>query len=343
MKFGVALPTCTEGMIYPVPFASPEEIVQVAVDAERLGYHAVMGNDHMATQAYVRDRWPAPPNYYEPLITYAYCAARTTRIRLMTGVIVMPMRHPVLLAKQVATLDRFSGGRVILGLGIGAYREEFEATFPGLRRVPRSELLEEGIHGLRALFGERRATYRGRHFAFEDVEAFPKPVQDPLPIYSAGNAEGSIRRAAELCEGWLPAALGPERLARGRDRLHELAAAAGRDPAAIEIAPQLVVCLDRTVEAAARRFERSQVYEHLVSLRRSTLRGFDIESYVAMNLIGSADEVCERVERYRRAGADHLAGLLFVGGSPAEMGEQVQRFAESVAPRFAAGAGAGAG
>jgi probable F420-dependent oxidoreductase len=335
VRFGVALPTCTEGMIYPVPFASPEEVVQVAVRAERLGYHAVMGNDHLSTQAYVRDRWPEPPNYYEPLLTYAYCAARTARIRLMTGVIVMPMREPVLLAKQVATLDRLSRGRVTLGLGVGAYREEFEATHPRLRRVTRSELLEEGIHSLRALFGERRASFHGRHYEFEDVEAFPKPLQDPLPIFSAGNAEGSIRRAAELCEGWLPAALGPERLAAGRDRLHALAAAAGRDPAAIEIAPQLLVCIGRTAEAAEREFKRSQAYEHLLSLQRSTLRGFDVESYVAMNLVGSVEEICERVDRYRNAGADHLAGLLFVGNSVAEMNEQVQLFAETVMPEFA--------
>lgn len=334
MKFGVALPTCTEGMIYPVPFATPEDVVRVAVEAERLGYYAVMGNDHMTTQSYVRGRWPEPPNFYEPLMTYAYCAARTNSIRLMTGVIVMPMRHPVLLAKQVATLDQFSVGRVILGLGVGAYREEFEATHPGLMGVARSELLTEGIQSLRLLFSEHHATFDGRHYRFHDVEMYPKPVQRPLPIFSAGNADGSIRRAAELCEGWLPAAIGPERLRQGRDQLIAYAAAAGRDPASIEIAPQLVVCIGRTVEAAERDFKRSQVYEHLVSLQQSTLKGFDIGSYVSMNLIGSVDEVCERVDRYRQAGADHLAGLLFAGNSVDEIIEQCRLFAEAVIPRF---------
>lgn len=334
MKFGVALPTCTEGMIYPIPFATPEEVVGVAVEAERLGYHSVMGNDHMTTQNYVRKRWPDPPNFYELLLTYAFCAARTTRIRLMTGVIVMPMRQPVLLAKQVATLDRLSKGRVILGVGVGAYREEFEATQVRLRDVPRWELLEEGLQCLRLLFNERRASFHGKHYEFEDVESFPKPVQDPLPIFSAGNAEGSIRRAAQLCEGWLPAALGPEKLSQGRERLYEYALAAGRDVAAIEIAPQLIVCIGRTEEEAERDFKRSQAYEHLVSLQRSTLKGFDIDSYVAMNLIGSVDEVSDRVDRYRLAGAGHLAGLLFVGNSAAEMTEQFQLFAETVMPRF---------
>jgi probable F420-dependent oxidoreductase len=335
MKFGVALPTCTEGMIYPIPFARPSDVVRVAVEAERLGYDAVMGNDHLTTQQYVRARWPNPPNYFEPLITYAYCAAKTTRISLMTGVIVLPTRDPVLLAKQVATLDQFSNGRVILGVGVGAYREEFEATHPRSREVPRGELVEEGIRAMRLLFDERRATFHGRHYEFDDVEMFPKPVQQPLPIFSGGNADGSIRRAAELCQGWLPAAMGPERLAAGKSKLVAYAEAAGRDPSSIEIAPQLVVCIGQTVEDAGRQFKRSQIYEHLVSLQQSTLKGIDISAYASVNLIGSIDEVSERVEAYRAAGADHLAGLLFAGNTVDEMLGQVELFANTVIPQFA--------
>lgn len=334
MKFGVAIPTCTEGMIYPIPFAGPEAVTGVAVEAERLGYDAVMGNDHLTTQRYVRERWPEPPNYYEPLITLAYVAARTSRIALMTGVIVLPTREPVLLAKQVATLDQFSGGRVILGVGVGAYREEFEATNPRLRGTARGDLVEEGIHAVRLLFEERRATHAGATYAFEDVEMYPKPAQQPLPIYSGGNAEGSIRRAAELCEGWLPAAIGPARIAAGCATLAELATAAGRDPAEIDVAPQLVVCLARTSEAAERQFKASQIYEHLLSLQQSTLKGVDISAYVSANLIGSVDEVSERVEAYRAAGATHLSGLLFAGNTLEEMLDQIRLFGEAVMPRF---------
>ena len=334
MKFGVALPTCTEGMLYPIPFAAPSDVVRVAVEAERLGYYAVMGNDHLTTQVYVRKRWPDPPNFFEPLITYAYCAPSTKTIRFMTGVIVLPMRHPVVLAKQVATLDQFTGGRVSLGVGVGAYREEYEATQPELKSVSRGDLLEEGIESIRLLFTERRATYHGKHYRFDDVEMYPKPAQNPLPIYSAGNAEGSIRRAAEMCEGWLPAAMGPDRIRQGRDKLHAYADAAGRDPAAIEIAPQLVVCVGLTAEAAEKHFKGSQVYEHLLSLQQSTLKGFDIDSYVSMNLIGSVDQVGELIERYRDAGASHLSGLLFVSNSVDDYIDQMALFAESVMPSF---------
>lgn len=334
MRFGVALPTCTEGMLYPIPFAAPHDVVRVAVEAERLGYYAVMGNDHLTTQAYVRKRWPNPPNFFEPLITYAYCAPATTTIKFMTGVIVLPMRHPVVLAKQVATLDQFTGGRVILGVGVGAYREEYVATQPQLRDVPRADLVEEGIAAMRLLFEERRATYHGHHYAFDDVEMYPKPLQRPLPIYSAGNAEGSIRRAAEMCEGWLPAGMGPERIRLGREKLRTHAAQAGRDPDTVEIAPQLVVCVGRTAEEAESDFKSSQVYEHLLSLQQSTLKGFDIDSYVSMNLIGSVDQVSESIDAYRRAGAGHLSGLLFVSNSVDQYIEQMHLFAETVMPQF---------
>lgn len=334
MKFGVGFPTCTEGMMYPVPFARPQDLLRVAIEAEDLGYHAVMGNDHMTTQQYVRQTFPDPPNFYEPLVTYGYCAARTERIKFMTGVIVMPMRQPVVLAKQVATLDQLSGGRVILGLGVGAYREEFEATLPSLRHAERGELVREGIESLRLLFTERTATYRGKYYQFEDVEMYPKPMQRSFPIYSSGNAEGSLRRAAQLCEGWLPAGIGPEAISRGREKLYTYAREAGRDPNGISIAPQLVVSIGRTEDEARQKFRASQMYEHLISLQQSTLKGVDTSAYEAVNLVGTPDEICRRVESFAQAGADHLSGLLFVGNTVDEMMAQVRFFAETVVAAF---------
>jgi probable F420-dependent oxidoreductase len=321
-------------MMYPVPFARPDDLLRVTQEAERLGYYAVMGNDHLTTQTYVRRTYADPPNFYEPLITYAYCAARTERIRFMTGVIVMPVRDPVLLAKQVATLDQLSGGRVLLGLGVGAYREEFEATHPDLRLATRGDMVEEGIRSLRLLFTSRQASLAGRYYRFEDVEMYPKPLQQPLPIFSGGNAEGSIRRAAELCDGWLPAGIGPEQIRAGRDKLYAYARQAGRDPDQISIAPQLVVSVGRTQQEARDAFLRSQLYEHLVSLQSSTLKGSDTSAYEAVNLIGTPDEICARVERYAHVGVDHLSGLLFVGATIEEMLAQIRLFAETVVTAF---------
>ena len=111
MRFGLGVPTGTEGMIYPVPYADPAQAVDLAVRAEQLGFDSVWGNDHISTQAYVRAEFEQPPRFYDPYLYLSYVAARTTKIRLATAITVMTFRHPVVLAKQAMTLDQLSGGR----------------------------------------------------------------------------------------------------------------------------------------------------------------------------------------------------------------------------------------
>jgi probable F420-dependent oxidoreductase len=215
MRFGVHIPTCIEGMMYPVPFAKPSDILPTALLCERLGFDSVWGNDHMTTQRYVQKEFPDPPNFFEPLMTFAYCASRTTRLRFATGIIVLPMRNMPVLAKQVATLDQLSGGRVTLGVGTGAYREEYEALFPDARGARRGTIVDEGMQALRLLFTERKATFRGQAVHFEEVECFPKPLQSPMPIYAGGNHPEVRRRAGQWAQGWMPAVLSPEEITRG--------------------------------------------------------------------------------------------------------------------------------
>jgi probable F420-dependent oxidoreductase len=334
MKFGAALPTCTAGMIYPVPFASVQDVVRVAIEAEQLGYYEVAGNDHFNTQRYVRETFHEPPDFFDPLITYAYCAAKTSVLRFTTGIIVLPMRHPIVLAKQLATLDRFSDGRVIVGTGIGAYREEFVSAYPDLAAVQRGDLTRESLIALRLLFEERRASYDGEHIRFRDIEMYPKPVQTPMPIYSSGNSDGSIRRAAELCQGWLPAAIPVSGIAAGKEKLERWARAAGREPSEIVIAPQLITCIGRTAEEARATFERSQVYHHLITLQQSTLKDLDVNEYVTANLVGTADDISGHIEQLEELGVSHLCGLIFVGDTVEEMLSQMRMFAREVMPNF---------
>jgi probable F420-dependent oxidoreductase len=335
MRFGVEVPTCTAGMMHPARFATAGEVVDIALEAEQLGYYDVGGNDHLSTMRFVRDAWPGePPDYFEPLVTLAAIAARTSTLRLTTGILVLPMRQSVLLAKQVATLDHISGGRVTLGVAVGGYRDEFESVAPDLKDVSRADLTREGIEALRELFDKPRATYDGAHVRFEDVEMFPKPVQSPLPIYSGGNVAGSIRRAAELCQGWLPAKLPPERVREGRREVERLALAAGRDPAAITTALQSVVCLGRTAEEARETFMRSSFDLFRRSLATTMTKDVGVEDYLDMNLVGTPDEVCAKVDAYRRAGVDHLCALLFVGNTVEEMRAQITAFARHVMPAF---------
>jgi len=194
------------------------------------------------------------------------------------------MREPVLLAKQVATLDHISGGRVTLAVAAGGYRDEFESVVPDLADVSRIDLMAEGIESLRVLFERPRSTYEGKYRRFVDVESYPKPVQTPLPVFSGGNGKGALQRAGERCEGWLPAKIGPAEVAAGRAKVSSYARAAGRDPAAITIGLQSVVCIADTPREARERVELSTFDLFRKSLNTTMMKGVDLDKYMANNL-----------------------------------------------------------
>ena len=333
-RFGLGVPTATEGLMYPIPFANVDEAVELAVDAERLGFDSVWGNDHVSTQQYVRGKFDEPPRFYDPLTYLAYVAASTTTLRLATCVLVLPFRHPVMAAKQAATLDQLSGGRLVLGVGIGAYREEFEAMYPD-RGLHRGRYVDEFLDALAILFSKRRASYSGEFIRFDDVESYPKPVQDPLPVLSGGNSPGSRRRAATMANGWLPACLTPAEYAAGLDDIRRLGAesdiAADRP---FEAAMQLVVSIHDRHEGAVERFRSSQVHRHLASLGASTMKGRLADSLEQRNLVGTPDDVGEQVQAYLEAGVETFAGLLFASDSVEETLDAMERFSEQVIAPF---------
>lgn len=329
MKFGLGVPTGTEGMMYPVPYADPVEAVELAVEAERLGFDSVWGNDHISTQRYVREEFDEPPRFYDPMSYMSFVAARTTTLQLASAIMVMPFRHPVMAAKQLATLDQLSGGRVICGVGIGAYREEFEAMWPD-RAMHRGRFAVEYIDALNLLFVERRASFKGEYLRFEDVESFPKPAQARLPILSGGNAPGVRRRAALQCDGWIPACLSPAEMAEGLAEIRQLAHDAGRSLDGFDVAPQLSVSMGATREEALARFDRSQLASHMRSLATTTLRDQQDGDIVERNLIGTADDILEQVDRYTEAGVTTLSALLFACNTVDETLDAMGEFAEKV-------------
>jgi probable F420-dependent oxidoreductase len=335
MLVSAGLPTGMEGLTYPIPFSDPAAIIRIAQHAEALGYHSVWGNDHMTTQHYVRAEFPTPPRFWEPLMTYAFVAAATKTLRFGTGLLVLPMRRDiVVVAKQIATLDHFSGGRLEIGIGIGAYREEFEALNPGADGR-RGDMVDEGLQALDLLFRERVASFDGNYYRFRDVELAPKPLQAKLPIYVGGNNANNIKRTVQYgAAGWLPAGVPLERLRQDVRLLHELAAKAGRDPKTIAVAPQYVVHVGKTHEAALARFRQSQMNQHLTSLRKSTLKEQGALSHEDINLIGTPDEIIERALAFKAAGVTHLLGLYFAANSVSELLDQMQMFAELVMPKI---------
>ena len=334
MRVSVGLPTGMEGLTFPIPFSEPEPVIRIAQHAEALGYHSVWGNDHMTTQQYVRAEFETPPRFWEPLITYAFVAAATETKRFGTGILVLPMRRDIVVtAKQIATLDHFSGGRLEIGLGIGAYREEFDALQPDTG-LTRARIIDEGIPALKMLLSERVASFDGDFFKFRDVELYPKPKQDHLPIYIGGNNAANLRRTAKWADGWLPAAVHVDHLRVNVRQLRELAAAEGRDPNNIEVAPQYIVHIGKTREAALERFGQTQMCAHLTSLRKSTLKDQGTLSHEDINLIGTVDDIVERAIALREAGVTHLCGLYFAANSEAELLDQMLVFAEEVVPRI---------
>jgi probable F420-dependent oxidoreductase len=334
MRVSAGLPTGMEGLTYPIPFSDPENVIKIALHAEQLGFDSVWGNDHMTTQHYVRAEFPTPPRFWEPLVTYSYIAALTKKLRFGTGILVLPMRRDIVAtAKQIATLDHFSGGRLEIGVGIGAYREEFDAVQPD-SPLQRGDIVTEGIQALNKLFTERVSSFEGKFYRYRDVEFFPKPMQKKIPILVGGNNTNNILRAVQYADGWLPAGIHVSKVREGVALLKQLADEAKRDWRSIEVAPQFIVHIGKTHAEAVARFEQSQMCKHLTSLRKSTLKNQGDVKHEDINLIGTPAEVLERAQQLKDAGVTHFLGLYFAANSVPELMDQMQQFAQDVMPRL---------
>jgi probable F420-dependent oxidoreductase len=227
--------------------ADPDWIAPLAREAERLGFeslvlpeHVVLAVDSTSRYPYSRSgRVPLPPDCVipDPLDTLAYVAGVTETLGLATGLLVLPLHNPLVLAKRAATVDRLSGGRLRLGIGLGWMREEIEAN--GVDFVNRGERADEVIDAIRALWcadAERGASFEGRHFSFAGVQSFPRPVRPGgVPIDVGGTSPAAIRRAARRGAGWLSLGLRGDELADALRRLADEVTAAERDPGAIEV------------------------------------------------------------------------------------------------------------
>ncbi len=228
-------------------FADPDWIAPFAREAERLGFeslvlpeHVVLAVDYTSTYPYSRSgRVPLAHDCVipDPLDTLAYVAGVTTTLGLATGLLVLPLHSPLVLAKRVATVDRLSRGRLRLGVGLGWMREELEAG--GVAFAGRGALADEAIDAMRALWSADPLTgahFEGRHFSFSGVQSFPRPMRAAgVPIEVGGTSPAAIRRAARRGDGWLSLGLRGDRLEVALRLLAEEATAAGRDPHAIDV------------------------------------------------------------------------------------------------------------
>jgi probable F420-dependent oxidoreductase len=242
MRYGFYLPTRGQT-------ATPEALETLVQRGEALGFASVMIADHLVFPVTIKSRYPytvtgvfpGQGDVLDQLSLMAFVAAKTTRLRLVTSVMIVPYRNPVLTAKALATIDVLSRGRVTVGVGVGWMREEFEALgAPDFDR--RGAVTDEYLRIFKTLWTESPASFSGRFYRFDSLRCLPQPVQKPHPpIWVGGHSKPALRRAAQLGDGWHPVGanpavpLSPTELRALLDELYRLVEALGRDPGSITI------------------------------------------------------------------------------------------------------------
>jgi probable F420-dependent oxidoreductase len=207
--------------------------------------HVVVPGDYQSQYPYSPSgRMPGPEEspIPDPLIWLTWVGAATTTLRLATGILILPQRNPVILAKELATLDVLSSGRVELGVGVGWLREEFDAL--GVPWEERGARTDEYIEALRTLWREEEPCFEGRFASFDRAKCFPKPAQGAIPIHIGGHTPAAARRAGRIGDGFFPGRPTAEDLVPLLDTMRDSAKDAGRDPDAIEVTAGGVMDLD---------------------------------------------------------------------------------------------------
>ncbi|MER7107331.1 LLM class F420-dependent oxidoreductase [Streptomyces sp. NPDC000229] len=302
VAYGMQLPVQSQSTLYAEPWEAgggPEDLAEVAGVADRCGFAYIAACDHVAIPRRLAGAMSTV--WYDPVATLAHLAAVTRRVRLLSHVAVVGLRHPLITAKQYATLDHLSGGRLILGVGAGHVREEFEALGADFER--RGDVLDETVDALRAALGpEEFPEFRGERFTFEGLGQRPRPVQERVPVWIGGSSPAALRRAALKGDGWLPQGDPRDRLPGQIAKLRRLREEAG-------IAEPLVI--GAITEAL-------YVGDAAWDVGRRTLGG-------------KPDALAESLRVYGAMGVDQIQ-VRFRSRSRTELTDQMRAFAEGVAP-----------
>jgi probable F420-dependent oxidoreductase len=316
MKFGICLPTYPFGMQ-----PSREAIEKVARAGERLGYDSLWTSDHILPP---RDK-PRYGNLYEALTTLAFLAGITTRVGLGTSVLVLPLRDPRLVAKQVATIDALSGGRVILGIGVGWMEDEFRNVGAEFRR--RGRRVDEAIRAMRTLWTEPDPVFAGEFYQFRDVFCEPRPARAGGPrLEIGGYGAATLRRTATLGDAWHADDMTPDKLAEMGRELRALAQAKGRN---VSITLRRTVDVRPAAAAAGRLVPPTEA---------GGIQAGKWTGGTAGALSGSADDIRRGVEEVAALGVDHFV-CQFEQANLEEHIASVEVFADAVIAPFKVQAG----
>ncbi|MFD6285963.1 LLM class F420-dependent oxidoreductase [Streptomyces sp. NPDC060205] len=302
LAYGMQLPVQSQSTLYAEAWeadAGPDDLVEIARAADASGFAYLASCDHVA----VPRRLAAAMStvWYDPVATLAFLAPVTERVRLLSHVAVVGLRHPLATAKQYATLDHLSGGRLILGVGAGHVQEEFEALGVDFER--RGAVLDECIDALRAALGpEEFPSHHGKLYDFEGLGQLPRPAQEHVPVWVGGSSPAAVRRAAVRGDGWLPQG-------DPRERLPEQIALLGRLRESAGVAAPLTV---------------GAITEPLYVGRPSWAVG-------RRTVSGSAEEIAESLRAYAAMGV-HQIQVRFRSRSRAELTDQIAAFGSGVGP-----------
>jgi len=299
------------------PLASPDTIARIAIEGEAMGYDYCTISDHVVIPTDIQTRYPyadsgefpaaARGNWYEQLISASFVAAKTSRLRFVTSVMVVPHRPAVLAAKMLATIDLLSKGRLIVGCGAGWLQEEIEA----LGAPPfaeRGAVTDEYLAAFRELWTAEAPRFEGRYVRFSDIVFAPKPAQKPHPpLWIGGESPPALRRVARLGNGWYPIGTNPQhpldtiaRLRAGIERMRGLVAEAGRDPRSVTMAYRVQrygsAVEPRTAEGDRRLFSGSpaEIAADLRALRELGVAAVDFGFGAA-----TADATLDNMKRFR--------------------------------------------
>jgi probable F420-dependent oxidoreductase len=224
--------------------ATPEGAASLGKIAEEAGFESLWTVEHVIVPAGYESQYPYSPTgkmpgsednpIPDPLIWLTWVAANTRTIKLATGILILPQRNPIVLSKEVATLDVLSGGRTILGVGVGWLREEFDAI--GVDFDDRGPITDEYMEALRELWTSEEPTFKGTWTSFDRAKMYPKPAQaGGVPLHVGGHTKAAARRAGRLGDGFFPARGSHEELASLFELARSTATEAGRDPSVIEM------------------------------------------------------------------------------------------------------------
>ena len=261
------------------PCADPQVAARVARAAEDAGFESVWTGEHVVLPSPQVPPAPAPPEYpmLDPTAVLAYLAGVTRSLRLGTGIVILPQRNPVVLAKELASVDVLSGGRLMFGVGVGYLKPEFDAL--GVSFAEKGARTDEYIDAIRALWTQPAPRFKGRFVSFEGIDAQPRPVQKPAPpVIVGGMSAGALRRAVARGNGWYGFALDVDTTQRCVEALREAA---------------------KSVDRPAELGELEISVTPRVGLDRDTWRRYEdlgVDRVIPLSLAGSGDEVVAFVE-----------------------------------------------